>query len=160
MISDTRRRRQWLFIVFILLSTANAKELPWALVFDEEMARYSGDGLVPELGTRTLPDPSAPKIAVIVPDTSTTISSPTDIRLTFQPVNGAKILPETFRVKYGALGFDVTERIVSRFRPTESGLSVSSAQLPVGRHVFVMSIQDSRGLVGSKRLALTVLDSR
>ena len=79
------------------------------------------------------------------------------IKISFRASAGARVRPETFRVKYGALGLDVTDRIVSRFPPNESGLNVADAELPTGNHVFVLSIADTLGRTGLRRLAVRVI---
>jgi len=128
----------------------------WELVSQEEMRRYGVGAKQMFRGSRDKPPELAPEIVVKSPETSSKIVSPTDINLVFLPKGGATILPKTFRVEYGALGLDVTERITSRYRPTESGLSVHQAGLPAGRHVFNLFIKDSAGRTGTKKLTVLV----
>ena len=135
---------------------ARAVDPSWQLISPEEMAKYTSleDGSV--LNARSVSEPFAPEIIVQYPDSTKPIASPTDIRLVFRAADGSKVLPQTFRVRYGALGFDITERIISRHKPTSSGLSVEKAGLPAGKHLLTLTIQDDAGRVAIKRLSMSV----
>jgi hypothetical protein len=149
--------KRFLLVVLIVgVSPAIAVEPSWQLISPEEMEKYTDIEDGGELNVRSVPDALAPEIIVQYPDSTKTIASPTDIRLVFRAADGSKVLPQTFRVKYGALGFDVTERIISRYRPTSSGLSVERAGLPAGKHLLTLTIQDDAGRVAIKRLSMSV----
>lgn len=148
-------------IVFLVCCQISAAaESSWSLISVEEMSKYAGDESSVSLSIRAVPDPAAPEIIVHSPDASRDLTSPTDIKVSFRASAGARVRPETFRVKYGALGLDVTDRIVSRFPPNESGLNVANAELPTGNHVFVLSISDSLGRISVRRLAVKVIKGR
>jgi hypothetical protein len=102
------------------------------------------------------PRSGAPTIRVEEPNTTRPINSPVRIRVTFQPASNATIVVDSFRVRYGSLGIDITRRILAHARPTASGVTVNDAELPRGRHRVTIQIADNLGRVGSKSLEFTV----
>ena len=51
-------------------------------------------------------------IDVVEPDTTKPIKSPFSIHVRFRPESGARIVPASFRVKYGWLNLDITQRLI------------------------------------------------
>ncbi len=98
----------------------------------------------------------APLIQLVAPDTAASVQSPTRIALRFEPGPQASIRPETFRVLYGALKLDITNRITAKSRVSAQGIDVSEAHLPKGSHRLVLEIQDSAGRIGSRLISFVV----
>lgn len=146
-----------MLLVFFSPSLICAQTTPWPLITDADVARESASDVPIPFNFRTNSHQLAPVIVIHTPNTTDNIQSPTDIRLSFKAAEDAVIRAETFRLKYGALGIDVTDRIVSRFKPTAAGLSIEKAELPPGNHIFVMSIEDTKDRKGFKRFSVRVL---
>jgi hypothetical protein len=70
----------------------------------------------------------------------------------FVPAAASKVRPETFKVLYGRLRIDITQRLVNEARITAEGVTVKEASLPKGTHRLVLSVQDVQGREGSKSL--------
>jgi hypothetical protein len=104
------------------------------------------------------PSPSgAPTITIEDPDVARPVRSPVNIRIRFQPAANARIAVNSLRVRYGALGIDITRRILAHARPTQSGVFVEDAELPRGRHRVTIQIADNMGRVGSKSFDFNVV---
>jgi hypothetical protein len=78
------------------------------------------------------------------------VASPTAIQLTFVPAASSLVRPETFKVLYGRLRIDITQRLVNAAKITAEGISVKEASLPKGRHRLLLSIEDQQGRQGMK----------
>jgi len=149
-------RLKFLFYLIFLSFSATCVAQSWSLVTPEEMAAYSETIDQNSLGIRTSPVPLAPEILVEAPDLSKGVRTPTDIKMVFRSPDGTKIRPDSFRVTYGKFGFDITARVLSRYRPSEVGLKVADVGLPPGKHVLTLSIADSLGREGSNRIVFNV----
>lgn len=117
----------------------------WRLIAPEEVKAYADRTNLDSIGVRSIPPPSAQKIIVQLPNLARIVQSPTDIPLIFIAASGATTKPDAFRVTYGTFGFDVTDRILSRNRLDETGLTVKGAGLPSVKHLFTMTIENSIG---------------
>ena len=102
------------------------------------------------------PLPGAPVIEVISPRLNAPITSPSSIELLFQPAAHSAVRPETFRVLYGRLRLDITQRLLSATPITARGITVKEASLPKGSHRLLLSIEDTEGRQGQKVLELEV----
>lgn len=98
----------------------------------------------------------APVISVIRPDYSVPLLSPFPIQLVFEAGAGATIRPETFRIRYGRLRIDITERVLRHTKVVQSGLRVDEATVPSGQHLLRMSVDDDRGRTGETLLEFVV----
>jgi hypothetical protein len=110
----------------------------------------------PPSATRSLPVPGAPKVNLLAPNLSGAVPSPTRIQVRFEPTAPAAIKPESFKVRYGALRLDITNRIASAAKVTAQGIDVPEAALPKGAHRLWIEVQDSDGRVGSRQVEFTV----
>lgn len=106
---------------------------------------------------RFTPEPGAPRILVDSPKINTSVTSPTMLKLRFEPEAGTTIRPETFKVKYGSLRIDITTRITSSSAVTEQGFEVQKAALPKGRHTLVIAIEDGVGRLSERQLQFEIL---
>lgn len=105
---------------------------------------------------KATPVPGAPVIEVIAPRLNTPITSPSSIELLFQPAAPSAVRPETFRVLYGRLRLDITQRLLSATPITAQGITVKEASLPKGSHRLLLSIEDTEGRQGQKMLEFEV----
>lgn len=130
-------------------------EQPLLLVTEAELAASLA---APEpLFPRFTPEPGAPRILVETPRLNAAISAPIALRLRFEASRNTKIRPETFKVKYGSLRIDITERITGATEVSPSGLEISRASLPKGRHTLVFSIEDALGRLNERPLQFEIL---
>lgn len=145
----------WLAMAFVFANPPQiAQSEPLILVTPAEAAQ-SATAQSP-LVTRALPDPLAPRIIIDVPTPGRSVQSPTSIRLRFEAASGATVIPTTLQVRYGALGLDITSRVLARYKPTSEGLAVDEAVIPNGRHVFTVSIEDNFGRLGRRRMEIAI----
>jgi hypothetical protein len=96
-------------------------------------------------------------IAVLAPRTSEPIRAPFPIELRFEAQDDAAIVPDTFRVRYGVLRLDITERVVTSSLVTPQGIRVPAASVPSGDHTLRLSIADNRNRVGEMIVKITVV---
>lgn len=104
------------------------------------------------LTAKASPVPGAPRIEVMFPKLDAPVTSPTPIQLVFVPVGPHSIRPESFKVLYGRLRIDITQRLVNAAKVTAEGINVTEASLPKGSHRLLMSIEDLQGRQGTKSL--------
>lgn len=95
-------------------------------------------------------------IELFAPKLTAKIISPTPIELKFQPTPPSMVKPDTFRVLYGAFELDITKRILSVAKVTESGVFIQEASLPKGKHKLMMVIEDTSGRRGMKAFEFEV----
>ena len=107
-------------------------------------------------------DKDGPSIELLSPSINKgdTLASPMRIELSFNPKEGAKILPSSFKVTYdmGMLELDITDRILGQAEVTPSGLIVSGAELPIGSHSITISISDDQRHTGKVDLSFTIAE--
>jgi hypothetical protein len=131
-----------------------------AEVAAERAARPKDDGAapLPELRTRSLTSPGGPVFAirVLAPSSSGSVSAPLRIELVFQPLPGTRIVPSTFRVLYGVLKLDLTERLRRFATISESGVVVDNAVVPDGMHRMFVQVADDKGNVAEQELRFRV----
>jgi hypothetical protein len=100
------------------------------------------------LMTKAAAVPGAPQIEIVFPRLDGPVASPTAIQLTFVPAASSSVRPETFKVLYGRLRIDITQRLVNAAKITAEGISVKEASLPKGTHRLLLSIEDQQGRQG------------
>lgn len=100
----------------------------------------------------------APKIEVQSPRELKGLTSPFPIKVAFRPDNNAEISVDSFRILYGALKLDITDRVLKKTKVTKEGLDVPQASIPPGSHTLTMRIKDSAGREGELRLGISVAE--
>jgi len=105
-----------------------------------------------------LPKPGQPAIRVVTPNTpsSSTVPAPVRIEVSFKPANGTRIVPSTFRVLYGLMKIDLTDRLKKHATVTESGVIIDQAQVPAGQHRLILQVADDQGNTAEQELRLRV----
>ena len=107
--------------------------------------------------TRSLPKPDAPAIKVVSPSApGTPVAAPLRIEVAFQPAAGAKIVPSSFRVLYGLLKIDLTDRLRQHATVTEKGVVVDGAKVPDGQHRMFIQVADDKGNTAEQELRFRV----
>ena len=101
--------------------------------------------------------PNQPSIRVVAPtEAGAAVSAPVRIELAFKPAPGTRIVPSTFRVLYGLLKIDLTDRLKKHATVTEEGVVVDRAQVPAGQHRLIMQVTDDQGNLAEQELRFRV----
>lgn len=139
-----------IFINFISFAYAE----PIMLVSDEEV-RISNSNKS-SLQPKAILVPDAPTIEVLSPQIGSSINSPTQIEVKFNPKGSANIKLGTFRALYGAFKVDITKRLLNVANVTPQGIHESEANLPKGSHKITMSVEDTEGRIGFKSIEFDI----
>lgn len=132
-------------------------ELISALEAQQE-ARAEADA-PPEIRPRQAPATRGPMpaIRVVAPTAQTaTVPAPVRIELAFQAAPGTRIVPSSFRVLYGLLKIDLTDRLKKVATVNESGVVVDQAQVPEGQHRLILQVTDDQGNTAEQELRIRV----
>lgn len=150
-------RRTFVFFGPLALYATSCRAAAWALItrqeFEDSLAM--AQPLARSLGPPRSPD--APAIEVDQPDATKPIRAPVTIRVRFHPKAGATIDPTTFRATYGALGLDITSRVVEHAHVSASGLLARNAEIPAGHHRVTLQVADNMHRIGSRTFEFTVV---
>jgi hypothetical protein len=65
-------------------------------------------------------------------------------------------VPSTFRVLYGLMKIDLTDRLKKHTTVTETGVIVDQAQVPAGQHRLILQVADDQGNTAEQELRLRV----
>ena len=137
---------------------AHAQTAPkdW-LISPAEALSYQGEGGFneqPALRARAV----VPQIDILKPEpvADLKVKAPFSIAVLFKAQSDAAIDPSTFKVMYGALKFDITNRITKFVKVTPAGFSLDNAQIPVGKHRLTMQVQDEKQRVAERELRVEV----
>ncbi len=104
-----------------------------------------------------VPKPGAPGIRVLAPVAAgTPVPAPLRIEVAFTPTPGTRIVPASFRVLYGLLKIDLTERLRSHATITENGVVVDRANVPDGQHRLILQVGDDKGNTAEQELRIRV----
>ena len=111
----------------------------------------------PRTRSLVVPRPNQPSIQVLAPTSlGAAVSAPVRIELAFRPAPGTRIVPSTFRVLYGVLKIDLTDRLKKHATVTEEGVVVDRAQVPAGLHRLFMQVTDDQGNLAEQELRLRI----
>ena len=124
----------------------------------QQMAKAERDA-PPEITTRQVPSPkgNVPGIQVLSPNSAgTTVAAPLRIEVAFTPTPGTRIVPSTFRVLYGLLKIDLTDRLRRHATVTETGVVIDHAVVPEGQHRLILQVADDQGNTAEQELRLRV----
>ncbi len=140
---------------------------PVQLVTEVEAQREAAAGPAPVLPTpsRSLPVPASgpvpprqtPGIEVLAPAADgRAVRSPLRLQVVFLPPVDARIVPGSFRILYGLLKLDVTERLQPHARLSEGGVVVEQAQVPQGTHRLFVRVADEKGRIAEQAVVIRV----
>lgn len=141
-------------LCLLVLGSAGAAAAQQWLVTPEEMMAAGTTAAMPQ--PRSLAHPDAPIIELIAPDLRAKVPSPTRIQLRFRASDPATVRPETFKVRYGAFGLDITGRLTGLAKVTSAGIDVGEARLPKGSHRLDIEVRDTAERVGRRTLEFQV----
>lgn len=159
-------------LALVILGLARAQapaafELITPAEAQREAAAQAEQAARPRVVPRSLPvprDPGArpgqprrPAIRIVEPRSADAqVPAPLRIEVAFNPAPGTRIVPESFRVLYGLLKIDLTERLRSHAEISESGVVVERAQVPDGQHRLILQVADDRGNLAEQELRIRV----
>lgn len=84
-----------------------------------------------------------PAVQILAPSsTGGAVVSPVRVELSFSTTPGAKVLPSSFRILYGFLRLDITEKVLRHAQLTEKGLIAERAEIPSGNHRLFLVLED------------------
>jgi hypothetical protein len=128
------------------------------LVSPEEAAREQA--LPDEVPlTRAMPEPGAPRIELLDPESGALLRPPFEIRLRWSSPDGSALDPASLRVLYGRSRLDLTGRLLAAgTRVDPRGLNAPAQVLPAGLHRLQVEISDSRQRTGRREFVLEVAD--
>lgn len=132
---------------------ALAAETAFQLITPDEARAGAADG---GPFRRSLGDTTLPRIEMVEPREAPTIPTPITIRLRFQPAPDAPIDPSSFRATYGALGLDITDRLLRHARLDPAGLVAENAGIPPGTHRITLRVSDRAGRRAERVFRFTV----
>ncbi len=95
-------------------------------------------------------------IRIVAPTSQAAVTAPLRIELVFDTLPGTRVVPSTFRVLYGVLKIDLTERLRRFSTINERGVVVDQAVVPDGLHRLFLQVADDRGNVAEQELRLRV----
>ena len=147
-------RRVLLGASLLALAAPVRAEERWLLVTPEEVRLDRAAPPPPK--TRGLPPAGAPEIVVDQPDAGRPLHTPLTFRVRFNPAAGAAINPGSFRATYGAIGLDITSRLLQHARMTGQVLAAENVDISSGTHMVTLSIADTAGRTGSRTFRFTV----
>jgi hypothetical protein len=103
------------------------------------------------------PRGNVPGIKVVSPAApGTVVVAPLRIEVAFTPTPGTRIVPSSFRVLYGLLKIDLTERLRPHAAVTESGVVIDRAVVPNGQHSLILQVADDQGNTAEQELRIRV----
>lgn len=127
------------------------------LVTPSEAVEYQGEAgfHMPEV---LRPKQPHPVINVLSPTFAEDgkVSTPFPIQVRFVSTSDAKIIPGTFKVFYGALKFDITDRLLNSIKISSDGFDLKDADIPKGKHRMILQIKDEKNRVAEKDLRISV----
>lgn len=84
------------------------------------------------------------------------VAAPLRIEVAFKAAPGTRIVPSTFRVLYGLLKIDLTERLKKHATVSENGVVVDQARVPDGQHRLILQVADDQGNTAEQELRIRV----
>jgi len=123
---------------------------------DRELRPKNDTFDAPEVRTRSLPGAAAFAIRVLAPTPQVAVTAPLRIELAFDTPPGARVVPSSFRVLYGVLKIDLTDRLRRFSTISERGVVVDQAMVPDGLHRLFLQVADDKGNVAEQELRLRV----
>lgn len=145
-----------LAVVVPLAASAQPAGTNW-LVSTQEAREFKGeDGFNEPAVLR--PKALVPSIDIIKPEAAADlkVKAPFAINVIFRAQPDAAIDPSSFKVLYGGLRLDITNRITKFVKITPTGFLLDNAQIPAGKHRLVLQVQDEKQRMGERELRFQV----
>lgn len=147
--------------MIVLAATASWAQVPTAaqdwLVTPAEALQFKGEEGYNE-APRLRPRGAVPLIDILKPESvpDLKVKAPFPIAVQFRGQSDAAIDPSTFKVMYGALKIDITERITKYVQVTAAGFSLDNARIPTGKHRLTLQVKDEKQRVAERELRVEV----
>lgn len=157
--TDMYIRTQFLkkFFYFQLLFTAMfAGQSSAQVILVSETEAITGREYESRNMAKSFAPAGAPIIELRSPTLGFPLTMPIRIEIKFNAVSPATIKPETFKVRYGALRLDITDRLRGVGKILSGGIEVEQATLPKGSHRLFVEIRDSLDRLGEQVVDLEV----
>lgn len=142
-----------LSMVVVAMALFSQQTSAQSLVSESEYRIYGG-ALEPVSSTPTVP--GSPEILIVKPELDRVLVSPVSIQLMVVPTDGSSIHWDSFKLSYGALRFDITDRFLRLAKKTPSGFKIDGLEIPAGDHRLQMSVRDNKNRWGSREFVLHV----
>jgi hypothetical protein len=84
------------------------------------------------------------------------VKAPFAISVRFNGLSDSPIDPKTFKVMYGFLKIDITNRIIEHVSVAPEGFALENAQIPPGKHSLVLQVSDGKKRVATRELRFEV----
>jgi hypothetical protein len=123
------------------------------LITESEYRIYGG--LLEPLSS-TVTDAGSPEFLIVQPEIEKVLTSPISIQLMVIASDSAMINWDTFKLAYGSLRFDITDRFLKLAKKTKSGFRVDELEIPEGDHRLQLSVRDSKNRWGAREFVLHV----
>ena len=102
-------------------------------------------------------DPRGPAIQVVDPQSlDLPLKNPFKMEVLFKPQQGATLDFTSFKVLYGFLKLDITDRLLKEATKTPTGIKLANVDVPSGRHKLLLSIKDSQWHLSAKEIIFKV----
>lgn len=118
------------------------------------------DAAAPDYATKSLPMAGAPSIELLSPDVKRPLTGAVNIVVRWSASDGAAIDLSTFRVLYGRLRLDVTERLAAHAKVTPTGVEAPNASLPEGSHRLIIQVADTLKRVARQEVSFEVAPAK
>jgi hypothetical protein len=150
-----------LSLACLAVQPARAQDAGFDLITPAEARRDAAEPAPPPRTRALRPDSLAaavaPTIQVISPESAGhSITSPVRIEVAFKAPPDSRIVPSTFRLLYGVLKIDLTDRVNKRATILESGVVVEQARVPDGTHRLIVRVADDKGRLGEQEMIIRV----
>lgn len=139
------------------LAFSNPSAHAFSLVSPQEVILYQGEaGFMASMPLKSKnPQPTIDVVSP-VPDIDGKVMAPFPIEVRFTSTLDAAIQPGSFKVMYGLLKLDITDRLLKVTKVTSEGFRVDKADIPKGKHRLVLQVLDNKNRVAEKDLRLIV----
>ena len=104
------------------------------------------------------PSAVVPLVDLVRPEpvTDLRVKAPLAHAVQFNGQADAPLDPATFKMMYGALKLDITNRITKFVTVTKEGFSLENAKIPADKHRLTLQIQDEKQRVAERELRVEV----
>jgi hypothetical protein len=144
-------------LALVFATAAGAAPLQLVTPAEVRQEQQAAAGAPEPPRTRSLGAPrSGTQIRIVAPNAGGAVPAPLRLEVAFEAAPGARIVPATFRVLYGVLKIDLTERLRSQARISETGMVLEQAQVPDGVHRLFMQVSDDKGNLAEQELRFRV----
>jgi hypothetical protein len=138
------------------LTNGSDSAVEW-LVTPAEAREFRGEDAYneqPALRARSV----VPLIDIVKPEPAMDlkVKAPFPIVVQFKGQQDSAIEPATFKVLYGFLKIDITDRITKFVKVTKEGFALDKANIPVGKHRLTLQVADDKQRIAERELRVEV----